>query len=276
MPPSPHPDAAFRKLKSETASLGVRVALLDLGGVLEAKAYNPNQPRVPKGQREGGEWLPAFFSRFSKEALAFGYAHRKEITRALGALQVVGGTVEALGGGGLVAGGVATSETGVGLGGVAVGAWMAVHGYDNVEAGLRALVTGEPQQTATYKTLREIGLSDAQASAVEIGLAGGSAATVGMSLAQIDRAATAKLASLSVEPFAPDALTVEINGQSLWKNRRYRPARSSLGSCGCCGNGVHTDATNLSGVRPSERRWRRSGQQQDTGPGKANLYGCRP
>ena len=68
---------------------------------------------------------------------------------------------------------VATSEAGVGVGVAAASAWMVENGYDNFATGWRALTTGNSQQTNLHTALRSMGLSEDQAAATEVLLAGG-------------------------------------------------------------------------------------------------------
>ena len=65
-------------------------------------------------------------------------------TRLLGGVQMVGGSIEAVGGG---IGGILTAETGVGLAG---GVALLVHGADNAYAGAKQMWTGKSQTTCTY------------------------------------------------------------------------------------------------------------------------------
>ena len=65
-------------------------------------------------------------------------------TRLLGGVQMIGGSIEAVGGG---IGGILTAETGIGLAG---GFALFVHGADNAYAGARQMWTGKCQTTYTY------------------------------------------------------------------------------------------------------------------------------
>lgn len=58
-------------------------------------------------------------------------------TRLLGGVQMVGGSIEAVGGG---IGGILTAETGVGLAG---GVALLLHGADNAYAGAKQMWTGK-------------------------------------------------------------------------------------------------------------------------------------
>ena len=65
-------------------------------------------------------------------------------TRLLGGVQMVSGSIEAVGGG---IGGILTAETGVGLAG---GVALLLHGADNAYAGAKQMWTGKSQTTCTY------------------------------------------------------------------------------------------------------------------------------
>ena len=65
-------------------------------------------------------------------------------TRAIGALQMVGGAVEAVVGG---IGGLMTAET---LAGAALGYAALLNGIDNTQAGFNQMWTGTTQQIATF------------------------------------------------------------------------------------------------------------------------------
>jgi len=70
-------------------------------------------------------------------------------TRALGGLQMIGGTVEAIVGG---AGGILTAETGVG----AVAGWFVLmNGIDNATTGAQQLWTGEDEETFLHQGVEE-------------------------------------------------------------------------------------------------------------------------
>lgn len=99
------------------------------------------------------------------------------LTRSLGALQAAAGIVEVVSG---VAGGVLTSETGVGL---VAGGVIALHGVDDIQAGLRTAFSGQSTdtftQSATANTAKALGASPEVAMGLGIGVdlvAGGVAA----------------------------------------------------------------------------------------------------
>lgn len=212
----------------------LREALIGLGSVLEAKYnFNPDQPRRPKGTTIGGQWMSGlqgigFGSENDEvgpamvEAAArvddFIVKHRKTITRVLGALQSVGGGFELAAGSALLAGGGATSELLVGIPAVVAGAWMVQNGYDNGQAGFRALVTGEPSPTNLNLLLRELGLSEPSADTVEILLgAGGAAGGAKLGRRTLDKAVEEELARRALRAFDLRlALDVRTAGRSLW------------------------------------------------------------
>lgn len=219
-------------LKFTRAETRFLSAALQLGQLLEAKHnFNPNQPRVPKGVREGGQWragggfqiptgpqIMRAGSAAAARAENFLLEHHVAITRLLGGAQAVAGGAEAVGGVLLVTGGVTTSATGVGILVAGVGAWMSYNGYDNAQAGWNALITGEPTETGLHKALRQLGLTEGQASATEILLGGGaSAAAVKMGGRALNKAVSAALSRRAAQIFDPDsAIDVLFEGRSLW------------------------------------------------------------
>lgn len=85
-------------------------------------------------------------------------------TRFWGGVRVVGGGAEAVAGYGL---GVATAWTGVGaVAGVAVG----LHGADQVQAGLRQLITGCSRDSLTSQGLQAVGVSKSAANLTDAGI----------------------------------------------------------------------------------------------------------
>lgn len=71
------------------------------------------------------------------------------VTRALGGLQMVGGTLEAVVGG---VGGILTAETGVGA---ALGWLVLMNGIDNATTGAQQLWTGEDEETLLHQGVEE-------------------------------------------------------------------------------------------------------------------------
>ena len=47
------------QLKADTAALAFKLRLIAATAGVEVKAYNPNQPRAPKGRTDGGQWVDA-------------------------------------------------------------------------------------------------------------------------------------------------------------------------------------------------------------------------
>lgn len=99
----------------------------------------------------------------------------------MGGLQATGGVFEMAGGGTAVAGGVATSEIGVGVPVAIGGGLLAAHGADDFQAGLRTLFGGTPTPTFTNLGLQKLGATPQEAGMIEFlgtagagGLAGGS------------------------------------------------------------------------------------------------------
>jgi hypothetical protein len=127
------------------------------------------------------------------------------LDRGLGLLQAGFGIVETVGG---VAGGILTSETGVGA---VAGGVIALHGLDDIQAGIRQAWSGKPVETLTQQAAtgvaKQTGMSPQAAAIVGItadivasgGLGGEKAAatgakealTLGRDLAEADRAANA-------------------------------------------------------------------------------------
>lgn len=210
--------------------------MVALGRLVDAcehkQNFDPAQPRRPKGTAIGGQWAidpsisgqptPAELGRMmadgSARAEAFLIKHRRAITRILGALQAFGGGLEFIGAGGLGAVGTGTSEFGVGIPVALLAGWMAKNGYDNANAGWRALVTGEPQVTDLHRALRGLGLKEDAANAVELLLSGGGG-VAGAKLGRraLEKAAFADLERRAARPFDPRfALGVQSRRQSIW------------------------------------------------------------
>ncbi len=212
----------------------------------EAKAnFNPAQPRAPKGRPDGGEWVRVpvvsaggakeltdsrgFLSARDLEGLdvamraqkrevqQFIERNRGAINRTLGALQMLGGGGEMVAGVVGVGAGVATSETGVGVAVAAMSAWMVTNGYDNFTTGWRALLTGNPQQTNLHTALRGLGLSEDQATATEILLAGGtSVGATRLTNAGLREAAERGLAQRALSQFGAEPLNVRAGALRIW------------------------------------------------------------
>jgi hypothetical protein len=202
----------------------------------EAKAnFNPAQPRAPKGGPDGGEWvrvsgwskrrakeltdsrgflseqdiedLDVAMRAQTREVQQFIERNRRTINRTVGALQMLGGGGEMIAGVAGVGGGVATSETGVGIAIAGASAWMVANGYDNFTTGWRALLTGNPQQTNRQD----------QATATEILLAGGvSAGAARLTRARLLEAAERGLAQRALAQFAAEPLNVRAGALRVW------------------------------------------------------------
>lgn len=235
------------RLSGAVARLKYELAAQALLAVLEGKAgYDPNQPRVPAGLREGGQWTRQRLERFLAQAdevwadieriagdtsyatLRFVRRNRASINRTLGGLQMLGAFGEVNAGARLVMGGAATSELGVGIPVAAAGAFLVANDVDNWTTGWNTLVTGEVQPTRLNRTLQQLGLSPEQATAAEIAFAGGGAAAAGLSGRALEKAARAGLERAALRRFAEDALQVRVDGQSLWLSQSI-VARARLG-----------------------------------------------
>ncbi|MQA29781.1 MAG: hypothetical protein GEU82_08075 [Luteitalea sp.] len=125
--------------------------------------------------------------QFTKEEIA---------PRALGGLKVVGGGIEMVVGGGMVAGGVATSEIGIGIPIAIGGGVVFLHGADTTWAGLRQMWYGEEKETYTSKGLQELGVSPGKANLIDAGAGvlftlGGSAVLKAPAVAATTRTAVA-------------------------------------------------------------------------------------
>lgn len=220
--------------RSASASARLRMALVQLEASLEQKYnFNPNQPRRPKGTSIGGQWMsglrdmrfgpsPEEHSKDLAEASekfdAFVVKHEKTITRILGGLQAIGGGFEIVGGAAILGGGTVASG---GLASIPAGLaafWMITNGYENGQAGFRALVTGEPSPTNLNRLLRDLGLSEPSADTVEL-LLGGGGAVAGAKVGRraLEKAVEEELARRALRAFdAKLALDVRVAGRSLW------------------------------------------------------------
>jgi hypothetical protein len=97
-----------------------------------------------------------------------------------------------------------------------VGAFLTANGYDNFQAGWNTLLTGEIQPTRLSKTLRDIGLTESEAAAVEIALAAAGGGAAGLTGRALEKAARRGLETAALERFSRAPLQVRVNGQSLW------------------------------------------------------------
>lgn len=219
---------AAERFSAELAAFAFRTTLLDGADLLEAK-YDPAQPRWPAGRSDGGQWRAylgqarRWFEVSKAEIDEWLVRNRDPITRVFGGLQAVGGGFEIVDGVVLVGGGAATSEVGVGIPVAALGAWSVTNGYDNVVAGWNALLTGRPQDTNLRKTLRAMGLTDAQADATELLLGGFSAGAIGrLTRREIEAAALRGLQRRALNTLKPVTLPVSYKGVSIWKEPDIR------------------------------------------------------
>jgi hypothetical protein len=87
-----------------------------------------------------------------------------------GILKAIGGGVEVVAGGALFGAGVATSEVGVGLLGMAGGAFVVGHGIDAFQAGVRQAWTGNSTDTLTSTGLQAAGMSRRTANLADTGI----------------------------------------------------------------------------------------------------------
>ena len=104
--------------------------------------------------------------------------HNHVLTRAFGALQMVGGIAETSLGGSLMVVGAGTSEVGVGIPVLAGGAALMSLGLDQSLAGFRTLVSGETKISALNTGLQSAGMSPTAAGYIDagvnvVGVAGG-------------------------------------------------------------------------------------------------------
>jgi hypothetical protein len=90
------------------------------------------------------------------------------LDRGLGVLQAGAGVVESGVG---VVGGVLTSETGIGA---VLGGGLALHGFDDIQAGARQALTGKPTETFTQQAVtslaQHVGASPVVAAGIGIGI----------------------------------------------------------------------------------------------------------
>jgi RHS repeat-associated protein len=126
---------------------------IDLKGLMEAGNKVAQAKEGAKLAKAFGDNYKANnpgFEAHAKEVMARQQKKAEAATRVEGALQVVGGAVEAVVGG---VGGVVTSPTGAGA---VAGGLVLAHGADNMAAGFNKLVTGQPSQTFTEKGISAV------------------------------------------------------------------------------------------------------------------------
>ena len=101
--------------------------------------------------------------------------------RAMGGLRMIGGGFEMVAGGSLFTAGLATSEFGIGLLGVAGGAAVVAHGGDTASSGLAMLISGRDIDTYTSQGLQAAGMERSTANLTDAGI--GLVTTLGASTA---------------------------------------------------------------------------------------------
>jgi RHS repeat-associated protein len=160
-------------------------------------AYCRNNP-INRTDVKGtdSEWC-LFCNPFSDDVEFAPWQFTKEevAPRGLGLLKAVGGGVEAVVGGTMVAGGAATSEVGIGIPIAIGGGVIAVHGADTFVAGLRQMWSGKDTDTFTSQGLQAAGVSRGKANLIDAGAGvlftlGGSAVTKVPTVAAATRTAT--------------------------------------------------------------------------------------
>jgi RHS repeat-associated protein len=116
------------------------------------------------------EWC-VFCNPFSDDVEFAPWQFTKEevAPRALGGLKAIGGGVEAVVGGTMVVGGVASSEVGIGVPIAIGGGVIAVHGADTFVAGLRQLWSGKDTDTFSSQGLQALGVSRGKANLIDAG-----------------------------------------------------------------------------------------------------------
>ncbi len=87
--------------------------------------------------------------------------------RLLGTVQAVGGTFEAVSGFTAAVAGAASSEVGIGIPVAIGGGALAIHGIDDLQAGLTTVFNGTPTPTLTNRGLQAVGLTPQQADFAE-------------------------------------------------------------------------------------------------------------
>lgn len=143
--------------------------------------------------KEAYDWTGETLAEAGQAISAFDQGHGKVVTRSFGGLQAVGGALESVAGAGLAGVGGAASATGVGaapgIPAMIGGGLLAVNGYDNFQAGLRQLWTGEATPTAIAQAsgsaATALGASPEMAQTIEnaVGLTQGVAGGVGTAAA---------------------------------------------------------------------------------------------
>ena len=130
--------------------------------------------------------------------------------RFLGGLKMVGGGFEAVAGGGLVAAGVATGWTGVGVGLAVGGGAVTLHGADTAVSGFRTMWNGRPVDTLTSTGLQKAGMSNTAANLTDAGISivGTLGASAALKAPAVVAAAEGPSISISHAAGAPSAAGV--------------------------------------------------------------------
>ncbi|SDI20785.1 RHS repeat-associated core domain-containing protein [Actinokineospora alba] len=182
-----------------------------------ARYYNPRtnlwqSPDPILGDYLDGSPNRGVYQPFNLALYTYGNANPVRMTdpdgrstwnRVMGAVKLVGGTLEAAGGVTLA---TTTGVTGVGA---VAGALVAVHGADTAVTGWKQLWTGEDESSGTSKLIQAAGVSKQTADMIDggIGLVGGGGAAIATS-----RMATATRTAATVGSHAMPALPKALQG----------------------------------------------------------------
>jgi hypothetical protein len=127
-------------------------------------------------------------------------------------------------GGALFAGGVATSEVGIGIAGMAGGAVAVGHGVDTFQAGMRQMWNGTPTDTFASQGLQAAGMSRGAANLADAGI--GIVATFGASAASSSLARADGLVHLTS---SSNAASIARSGELIGSNYAG-PASNAMSS----------------------------------------------
>jgi hypothetical protein len=156
-------------------------------------------------------------------------------TRPLGAVKMVGGALETVAGGALVAGGVATSEVGVGVP-VAIGGGVVVaHGLDTTISGARTLWYGREFDSFTSQGLQAAGMNRGTANLVDAGI--GVVGSLGAGAGARALTASGEVGAVSVAfrtgtPVGHNVVGVTTEAGTEWSHLVVQGARTSELSSG--------------------------------------------
>ncbi len=135
--------------------------------------------------------------------------------RTAGLLQAAGGVGEGGLGAAALVGGLATAPEG-GLLATGAGAWMVARGYDDLDTGLKTLISGEPHESGFTATLKGFGFTDREAEGISILTAGVTpSAALRMGRRGLDDAIERALLKDALQPFGP-GLKLTRDG-SFWR-----------------------------------------------------------